>query len=381
MRIAAVRTTTVSVPFTADEVWAYGRRRGITNLLVEVETDDGLVGLGEAVGWPTPEVAERVLEAATPVALGHDPFRIEELMRRLYAERGWHYFRNTAGCALAGLEMALWDLVAKASELPLHVLFGGSLRERVPYYWYIAAAAPERMAAAAREGAERGFSSIYLKVGFDDGGSLSTVRLVREALGPEVRLRVDANEAWSVGEAVAAIRELEPLGLEFVEQPVNMYDLAALAEVQERVAVPVAANQASWDEFATLEVLSRGIASVVVTDPHQLGGLQRFKKVAAMAEIADTPIVKHSFGDLGVSTLACAHVLATCPNAHLAHQTHYQLLEQDVIAGGPPAFENGGLSLPDRPGIGVDLDRDRVTEFADLYRRDGWFSAYEPHAR
>ena len=112
MRIAAVRTTTVSVPFTADEVWAYGRRRGITNLLVEVETDDGLVGLGEAVGWPTPEVAERVLEAATPVALGHDPFRIEELMRRLYAERGWHYFRNTAGCTLAGLEIALWDLVA-----------------------------------------------------------------------------------------------------------------------------------------------------------------------------------------------------------------------------------------------------------------------------
>src|SRR5262249_26025061 len=110
-RIASVRTTAVSVPFATDEVWAYGRRRGITNLLVEVETDDGVVGLGESVGWPTPEVAERVLEAATPLALGHDVFRIEELMRRLYLERGWHYFRHTAGCALAGLEMALWDAV------------------------------------------------------------------------------------------------------------------------------------------------------------------------------------------------------------------------------------------------------------------------------
>src|SRR5439155_19625834 len=372
--------TTVSVQFTADEVWAYGRRRGITNLLVEVETDDGLVGLGEAVGWPTPEVAERVLDAAAPVALGHDAFRIEELMRRLYAERGWHYFRNTAGCALAGLEMALWDVVAKASSLPLHVLFGGAVRERVPYYWYVAAGPPEQMAASAREGVERGFSSVYLKVGFADGGSLETVRAIREAIGPDAALRVDANEAWSAGEAVAAIRELEPLGLEFVEQPVNMYDLAALEEVQERVSVPIAANQSSWDEFATLEILVRGLASVVVTDPHQLGGLQRFKKVAAMAEIADTPVVKHSFGDLGVSTIACAHVLATCPNAGLAHQTHYQLLGEDVIQGGPPAFENGGLALPDAPGIGVELDRDRVGEFAELYSRDGFFSPYEPHA-
>jgi L-alanine-DL-glutamate epimerase-like enolase superfamily enzyme len=379
-RIAAVRTTIVSVPFTADEVWAYGRRRGITNLVVEVETDDGLVGLGEAVGWPTPGVAERVLDAATPVALGHDAFRIEELMRRLYAERGWHYFRNTAGCALAGLEMALCDIVAKASDLPLHVLFGGAVRERVPYYWYVPAGAPDEMAASAREGAERGFSSVYLKVGFGDGGSLETVRAVRDAIGPDVPLRVDANEAWSAGEAVAAIRALEPLGLEFVEQPVNMYDLAALEEVQERVSVPIAANQSSWDEFATLEILVRGLASVVVTDPHQLGGLQRFKKVAAIAEIADTPVVKHSFGDLGVSSVACAHVLATCPNAGLAHQTHYQLLADDVIRGGPPQFEDGGLALPDAPGIGVELDGDRVAEFAELYRRDGFFSPYEPHA-
>jgi glucarate dehydratase len=100
--------------------------------------------------------------------------------------------------------------------------------------------------------------------------------------------------------------------------------------------------------------------------------------VAAAAEIADTPVVKHSFGDLGVSTLAAAHVLATCPNAGLAHQTHYQLLETDVVAGGPPAFLDGSIGLPDGPGIGVELDRERVTEFAELYAREGEFSPYEP---
>ena len=159
-----------------------------------------------------------------------------------------------------------------------------------------------------------------------------------------------------------------------------MYDLDGLAEVQERVSVPIAANQTSWNEFATLDVLRRGLASVVVTDPHQLGGLGRFKSMAGIAEIADTPIVKHSFGDLGISTFAAAHVLATCANAALAHQTHYQLLAGDVIVGGPPSFDEGALAVPDGPGIGVDLDRDRVGEYAELFRSRGTFSPYEPDA-
>jgi L-alanine-DL-glutamate epimerase-like enolase superfamily enzyme len=379
MRIANFTTTVVSVPFSAEEVWAYGRRRGITNVLVEVETDEGHTGIGEAVGWPTPQIAVDVLESARPLVVGADPWRIEELMRRLYLERGWHYFRHTAGCALAGLEMALWDLSGKASGLPLHVLFGGALREQVPYYWYVPAGDLETMRRTAQEGVERGFGTVYLKLGFQNGGTVEAARAVREAIGPLPLLRVDANEAWSVSEALRVIHELEPLGIEFVEQPVNMYDLDALAEVQERASVPIGANQTSWDEFATLAVLTRGIASVIVTDPHQLGGLSRFKKVAAIAEIADTPVVKHSFGDLGVSTIAAAHVLATCPNASLAHQTHYQLLEADVVTGGPPAFEYGSLALPDGPGIGIDLDPERVEEYAELYVREGELSPYAPH--
>jgi L-alanine-DL-glutamate epimerase-like enolase superfamily enzyme len=380
MRIAALRTTIVSIPFSGEEIWVYGRRRGITNVLVELETDDGLTGLGEAMGWPTPEVAASVLESARADVIGCDPFRIEELMGRLYARRGWHYFRHTAGCAFGGLEMALWDVVARASDLPLHVLYGGAVRERVPYYWYVPAGPPDAMAAAAREGVEQGFTTLYLKVGFTPGGTVADVAALRQAVGPGPRLRVDANEGWSVGEAVRAIEELESLDVEFVEQPVNMYDLAALGEVQERVTVPVGANQTTWDEFATLTVLRDGLASVVVTDPHQVGGLARFKKVAAMCEIANVPVVKHSFGDLGISTFAAAHVLATCPNASLAHQTHYQLLEDDVIAGGPPVFEEGGLTLPDGPGIGVELDRDHVEAFSELYRRNGWLSPYEERA-
>jgi L-alanine-DL-glutamate epimerase-like enolase superfamily enzyme len=380
VKISGLTATPVSVPFETEEVWAYGRRAGVSNVLVEVETDEGLTGIGEAVGWPSPEIVLDILAGVRPFVVGRDAFRIEQVTEELYARRGWHYFRHTGGCALGGLEMALRDLVAKACELPLHVLFGGAVRDRIPYYWYVPAGSREEMASTARAGIALGFDTVYLKVGFEPAGTVADVAAVREAVGAEPHLRVDANEAWSVAEAVRAIRELEPLGLEFVEQPVNMYDLDALGEVQDRVSVPIAANQTSWDEFATLEVLRRGLASVIVTDPHQLGGLGRFKKVAAAAELADTPVVKHSFGDLGVSTFAAAHVLATCPNAGLAHQTHYQLLADDVIAGGLPSFDEGGLALPGGPGIGVELDRERVEEYAGLYRSRGTFSPYEPHA-
>jgi L-alanine-DL-glutamate epimerase-like enolase superfamily enzyme len=380
MTIAEMRTTTVSVPFATDELWAYGRRRGVTNILVELETDDGLVGLGEAVGWPTPEIAQAVLESFRDVVVGSDPFRTEELTATLLQRRGWHYFRHTLGCSLAGIETACWDLVGKACGLPLHTLFGGAVRDSVPYYATVTPGDPEDMARQAQEGVERGFGTVYLKIGFGNGGDVEAVRAVREAIGRAPRLRVDANEAWSAGEAVAEIRRLEDLDIEFVEQPVNMYDLDALTYVRERVTVPIGGNQTTWDEFATLDALKRPSVDAVVSDPHQVGGLARFKKVAAMAEIADAPIVKHSFGDLGVCTFATAHVLATCPNAGLAHQTHYHHLADDVIVGGKPEFEGGGLSLPDAPGIGVELDPERVERYAELYAREGWFSPYEPIA-
>jgi L-alanine-DL-glutamate epimerase-like enolase superfamily enzyme len=377
VRVSELHLTPVSVPFDRDELWSYGRRSGISNVLVQVVTDEGVTGVGEAVGWPSPEVALAVLEDARPVVLGRDPFRIGDVMRVLYDRRGWHYFRHTAGCALGGLEMALWDAVAKACGLPLHSLFGGAIRERVTYYWHVPAGDAPSMVAAARSGVESGYNTLYVKVGFEQGGTVREVRAVRDAVGPGPRIRVDANEAWTVAEARAAVREMEGLGLEFVEQPVNMYDHDALAEVSDGSSVPIAANQTTWDEYATLYVLKRGIAAVVVTDPHQAGGLARFKQLCAIAEIAGVPVVKHSFGDLGISTYACAHVLSSCANCGLAHQTHCQLLHDDVIVGGVPRHKGGALELPEAPGIGVELDPDRVDRYSRLYAGGTVFSAYE----
>lgn len=376
MRIADLKVTPVSVPLREPETWIWGRRFGITNAIVEVTTDEGVTGLGECPGHPSVELVRQVLDLARDVVVGEDPLRIEHVLHLLLARRGLHHFRHAANVAVGGLETALWDIVGKVAGQPLANLFGGPVREQIPYYSYIPMGPSERMAAQAAAAVAEGFGTIYLKSGFEREKDVADVAAVREAIGPSPKLRIDSNEAWSPAEAIAIIHELEPYELEFVEQPVSMYDLDGLARVRRAVQTPIAANQAAWLEFNVLDIVRKRAADVIVTCPHQLHGLSAFKKVAALLETAGLPIVKHSFGDFGITTYAAAHVLATCPNATLANQTHYSLLDDDVIAGGPPVFEDGALVLPDGPGIGVELDREKLAFYEEVYAREGEFTVY-----
>jgi L-alanine-DL-glutamate epimerase-like enolase superfamily enzyme len=382
VRITNLAVTIVSVPFRDGdaETWIWGRRHGITNAIVEVETDEGLTGVGECPGHPSVELVGEVLALARDVVVGEDPRRIEWILHRLMARRGLHHFRHAANVAVGGLEIALWDIVGKAAGLPIATIFGGPVRDRVSYYQYIPMGPSDEMAARAADCVAAGLETVYLKSGFERQKDVADVAAVREAIGPGPRLRIDSNEAWTPAEAISIIHELEPYDLEFVEQPVSMYDLDGLARVRRAVRTPVAANQAAWLEFDVLEVVRKRAADVVLTCPHQLHGLSAFKKVAALLEVAGLPIVKHSFGDLGVTALAAAQVVATCPNATLANQTHYNLLEDDVIAGGPPAFEGGALTLPGRPGVGVELDRAKLARYEEVYQREGEFTVYGPVA-
>jgi L-alanine-DL-glutamate epimerase-like enolase superfamily enzyme len=380
VRVSGLTVTVVSVPFNEEETWIWGRRGGITNALVEVTTDEGVAGVGECPGHPNVALVREVLQSVREVVLGENPLRPERLIGLLLATRGLHHFRHAANTALGGLETALWDIVGKVARQPLARLLGGPVRDSVPYYRYVPMGPSEQMAEQAAEGAAEGVGTIYLKTGFERRKDIADVAAVREAIGPDVKLRIDANEAWSPAEAISIVNELEPYDLEFVEQPVSMYDIDGLARVRRATRTPIAANQAAWLEFNVLEIVRKRAADVILTCPHQLHGLAAFKKVAGLCELAGLPIVKHSFGDLGVTTYAAAQVLATCPNATLANQTHYNLLDGDVIVGGRPEFTDGALTLPPGPGIGVELDPDRVGIYAERYEQGGEFSVYGPVA-
>ncbi len=374
MRITGLRATPVAVPYVADEVWAFGRRRGQVSVLLEVDTDEGLVGLGEAAAYPSADIVLAVLASLRPLVIGADAFQIERLVRRIELVGTWHHVKATSP-AIAAVEMACWDLVGKASGQPLVNLLGGRFHERVEFFHYVARAEPHEVAAEGKRAASAGFGTCYLKVGADDPRrDLERVAALRDGAGPDMALRVDANEAWSPGTAVRMITELERFGLELVEQPVSGRNLDEMAYVRGRIGTPLLANEASWTRYDQLAVIRAGAADVLSVDNQMDGGLLNLKRSAGLCEAAGLPVVKHSLGELGVALAAAVHAIAATPNFRYANQAYGALLADDVTTGLTGTFESyvdGTLEVPGGPGLGVALDPEKVARYAELYRTDG----------
>ncbi len=369
MRITGLRATPVAVPFSEDELWAFGGRRGMVSILLEVDTDGGLVGIGEAAAYPSADIVLAVLRSIEPLVVGEDAFAIERIMKRINVIGTWHHVKATSP-GIAAVEMACWDLVGKACGQPLVNLFGGRVRDRVEYFYYLSRKPAAEIGADARRGVEAGFRTLYLKVGSDDPrDDIERVEAVRDAAGPDALIRVDANEAWSTGAAIRIIRQMEPFGLELVEQPVSGRNLPEMAYLRGQISTPLLANEASWTRYDQLEVIRHGAADVVSVDNQMDGGLLNLKRSAGLCEAAGLPVLKHSLGELGVAMYAALHVLASTPNFTYANQGYASFLGDDIIRDASPLpYVDGCLEVPTGPGIGVELDKERVERYADLYR-------------
>jgi len=378
MKVTGVDVHTVSVPFTHPETWRFGRMWGLTNALVEVHTDAGISGIGEVPGSPLIKLVLDAIEATVPWIVGEDPMRITQFLARA-SDRGWHHYPYLGNAATAGIEMALWDICGKAHGCPVHQFFGGLDTERVPFYWFIGV--DDRTPATARrqaaEGAELGFKTVYIKIGFDLDNDIALARAIKDEVGDAVAVRVDANEAWSVFEARDALWRFEDVGVEFVEQPIDMHDIAGLADLKANCRVRIGANQSAWLPAQVPQVLATHAADVVVTDPHQLGGLVPFHNAATMCQTAGIPICKHAFADLGITTIATAQVLGALPSPQLGHQQFLTFLTHDLCAE-KVTFEDGAIRVPTGPGLGIELDREALTFYGDIYKRYGEFEGYGP---
>ena len=249
----------------------------------------------------------------------------------------------------------------------------------------MAKAEPQEVADEGRRAAEAGFSTCYVKVGADNPQTdLDRVAALRDGAGPNMKIRVDANEAWSPGAAVQMIRKLERYDLELVEQPVSGRNLSEMAYVRSRVDTPLLANEASWTRHHQLEVIRHGAADVIEVDNQMDGGLANLRRSAGICETAGLPVIKHSLGELGVALAATTHALAATPNFRYANQAYGALLTDDIVKGfGGPIenYTNGCLKVPMGPGLGVELDRGKVEQYAKLYKEEGdSFAFHDPNA-
>jgi L-alanine-DL-glutamate epimerase-like enolase superfamily enzyme len=371
VRITELNATPVAVPYRKPERWAYGVRRGLVSVLLELRTDEGLTGLGEAPAYPSAEIVQAVLRTLEPMVVGEDPLRIERLLNRINIIGTWHHVKATSP-AIAAVEMACWDLLGKVSGQPVVALMGGYVRERAESIFYLGLEDAESMNRSAAEAVSRGYRTLYFKVGADQVDvDVERVAAVRDGAGAGARIRVDANESWSSGAAIGAVSRMAPYRLEFIEQPVSGRNLAEMAYLRSRLDVPLLANEASWTRHDQLAVINACAADALSVDNQMDGGLLNLKRSAGIADAAGIPVVKHSLGELGVATAAALHVICSTPNFLYANQTYLGLLADDVLAGDPLVPRDGTLAVPTGPGLGIQLDLDGVARYAELFRREG----------
>lgn len=371
MRITELIATPVAVPYVRDERWAYGVRRGLVSVLLEVRTDEGLIGIGEAPAYPSADIVQSVIRSLDPLVLGEDPMRVEALMNRIDIVGTWHHVQATSP-AIAGLEMACWDIIGKASGQPVAALMGGLVRERADTIYYLGMDSPQTMHEVAAQAVRDGHRTMYFKVGADHPElDVERVGAVRDAVGPDVGIRVDANESWSSAHTIAMDRRLAPYRLEFLEQPVSGRNLTEMTFVRQRIEAPLLANEASWTRRDQLAIINAGAADAVSVDNQMDGGLLNLKRSAGICDAAGIGVVKHSLGELGVATAAALHVICSSPNFLYANQAYTALLADDVIADDPLDAADGTLAVPSGPGLGVELDPDRVATYAAVYEREG----------
>ncbi len=381
MKITRLETMVVELP----RRWPYSWRTlrvGIGRyLLLCVETDEGIVGLGEAPVIPDwggehgryygedPVTADHVIKTyLAPAVTGADPFAITDLLARMdVAVRGYPYCK-------AAVEIALYDIVGRALGAPVYQLLGGCLRRKIPVCHSVGLAPPEEAAREAAAAGADGITMLQVKVGGNPEGDLAVMAAVRRAVGDGVRIYPDINRGYRTPkEAVAAIEAMADLGICMVEQPVE--GLEAMARVTEAVRVPVMADEGVWTPQDAIEIVRRRAADALSIYFTKAGGLHRALQIGAIAAAAGLPVNVNGSIEMGVGNAANLHLAAALEGLVLPAVIAVTTLagREVVKVGGvfytddiitePFPYEDGSLVVPDRPGLGVDLDTAKIAKY------------------
>lgn len=356
-KITHVNYTKVYVPFVHEVEWSAGTRPGTTRLIVEVHTDTGLTGVGETIcllEFVEPVLARTVI----PLAIGEDPARIERILKKIEGA-GYYHHKRAMVAAVAGLEMALWDLAGKRAGMPLHDLWGGAYRDAVPIVGYLQSNSPALLASEAERLAGAGFTSFKVKLGMGFESDIENIRVVRQTLGPKALIRGDVNGAWTLSTAKRQLKKLEQFDLEYLEQPLPLEDLLGHAYLRKLTSIPIALDESAFTLQDVMAIVRAEAADLILLDAHEAGGLWPVRKAASVAEAAGIPITLHSGAELGISMAANLHLAQSLLNVTCAIDAQYPNQGGDVVRQAL-SYEGGHMKAPAGPGLGVELDRQRL---------------------
>ncbi len=355
--------------------FAYSRgwfdKRGAA--LVEITTDTGLIGWGEAFG--PPRMSHGALEMLKPLLLGRDPLAIEQIWQDLYSRFREHGQKGPLVDALSAIDIALWDIKGKHFGLPVHRLMGGPLRTEVPVYatglfmrregdheHYLAEEALSYIA--------EGYRAVKLKVGFGLDYDVRAIRAVRHAIGEEPMLMIDANEAYDAVEAIKLARRVEEYNIAWFEEPVPPEDLAGYRELKAAQPIPVAGGEAEFTRFGFREILVTRAMDIIQPDICAAGGLSECKKIADMANAFGVRCNPHTWGT-AIAIAASLQLLAVLPENPPALNPVQPMLEldrtehaiRDALMTSVLQPHQGMIQIPEAPGLGISIDRETVLSF------------------
>jgi glucarate dehydratase len=369
MKISAVRLTPVNIPLEMPFLWSAGLYPGTTKVVIEVETDEGITGLGEAP-------SDQVLPALTGMIeriVGRDPLDIADLESRCVPP--WQIVQNTDGnatvAAFGAIEIALWDIRGKVWGQPLYRLLGGAVRTAIPFTEYFSFRAtpdgrrteltPEQIVEyCLRMREEHGSTMFEGKLIQGDAElEIRTVRMLREALGPKAMIRLDSNMQWSLSTARHILREIEPYDVRNYEDPVGTFE--EMAALRQHSSIPFSTHIPDIRRIVAL-----GVPDTIVTNFAVLGGIARAIRFIGACEAMGVGFWCYS-GDAGICTAAYLHVCAAMPHITEPSQSLFRWQVGDVIVGGPFRQTNDVVAVPDGPGLGVELDRDALARWHKHY--------------
>jgi L-alanine-DL-glutamate epimerase-like enolase superfamily enzyme len=362
MKITGVRAIPLAIPIREESPPSPWTPAIAKQVLVRIDTDAGLTGWGEAFGYGAPlAICNIVDETLAALLVGEDPTRLEALIDRLqrtlmiWARRGLGMF------AIAGIDLALWDLAGKLVGAPVWQLLGGRSQPRVrAYASMLRYATPSEVGRVASALAGRGFTALKLHQ-----TDVESVAVARDAVGDEVELMLDTNCPWSVEEAIAAARRLEPLRLRWLEEPVwPPEDYRGLARVRAATSIPIAGGENEATAFGFRAIVEAGAVDVAQPSVTKVGGLSELRKVAAVVATANVTLVPHAFyyGAGLAATVHFAHATPGVPYVEFPSCVLQAPLSE------PVRCVDGYVTANDQPGLGADPDLDVVARFA--YRSD-----------
>lgn len=379
MQITKVETfvlrAPVETPFTSARGWWYKSKNA---MLVKVQTDDGIEGWGEAYG-PAEVTKSAVDSLLAPLVVGRDPFDVDVLWRSMYQRIEDYDPQGFGVAAMSAVDIALWDIMGKAQNRPVYELLGGAHRQELQPYatgLYFTSADGDLIGPAVEEALkykEQGFTGVKMKIALPPRQELERVSRVREALGEDIDLMVDANHGYNLPAALALGREFDRMGLTWFEEPVSAHDLDAYKDLRAKLDLPLAGGENAFTRFAFTQIIRERAMDIIQPDVCCAGGISEFQRISTIAEAFSIAVIPHVWGS-AIGLNAALHVMAAQPAAPQTWQElplwmEYEQTEnpfRDELVDEPVTQDRGLVTVPDGPGLGISVDQSVIDRYRVL---------------